>query len=141
MFDAAVNNEPINNGYDMCDSISWIKHSTSIADMIANSRAGNQRQNSLNTNVQTFDIKSLEHDFGHMLTVLWGVKGRFSKHKDCLGRVTPQVVENTPVPKLFHHVPVLDDTALDWIYFRGLVHLFGNISYLEVQRLWFFFVA
>ncbi len=141
MLDTAVNDKPINNGYDMCDSVPWIKHSTSIADMIANSRAGNQRQNSLHANVQTFDIESLEHDFGHMLTVLWGVERGFSEHKDCLGRVAPQVVENTPVPKLFHHVPVLNNTSFDWIYFRGLVHLFCNIAYLEVQRLRFFFVA
>lgn len=141
MFDAAVNYEPINNWYDMCDSVSGIKHGTRIADMIANSRAGNQRQNSLNTNVQPFDVESLEHDFGHMLTVLWWVERGFGEHKDSLGRVASQIVENTPVPKLLHHVPVLDDTAFDWIYFRGLVHLFCNITYLEVQRLRFFFVA
>lgn len=141
MFDTAVNDKPINNGYDMCDSIPRIQNSTRVADMIANSWAGNQSQNSLHSNVQPFDIKSLEHDFGHMFTVLWGIEGRFSEHKDGLGRVAPQVVENTPVPKLFHHVPVLDNTAFDWIYFRGLVHLFGNIAYLKVQRLWFLFVA
>ena len=62
VFDATIDNETISNWDDMSDSISWVKNGSCIADSLIDSWRGDKSENSLNSNVQSFDVESLEHN-------------------------------------------------------------------------------
>ena len=86
-----------------------------VHDNTGGSTRGVQSQHSLDSDVESRTVESLEHDLGHLLSVSLGVEGGFSQHGGMfLGGDTELVVEGV-MPDLFHIIPVGDDSVLDGV--------------------------
>jgi hypothetical protein len=72
---------------------------------------GVKGESGLDTNEQTFHVKGLKHDLGHLLSILWGVKRRLSQDKSVLLRLASQLRVDGAMPELLHRFPVLNLTA------------------------------
>lgn len=77
-----------------------------------------------------------------MLTVLWRIERWLSENEDCFLGIASHVVENTPMPKLFHQVPVPHNTALNRIDdAMSAVHVSCLLSDREIKSFGDLFVA
>lgn len=77
-----------------------------------------------------------------MLSVFRRVEGWFSKHEDCLLRVTSQVIKDTPMPEFLHHVPVFNNSSFNRVYyFMSAVEISRFFTYCEIESLCDFFIA
>jgi hypothetical protein len=56
----------------------------------------------LHSDVDPLCVEGLEHDFGHLLPVFWGIEGGFCQDEYGLLRIASEVVKYASVPKLFH---------------------------------------
>ena len=62
VFDATIDDKTISNWDDVSDSVSWVKNCSSVADSLVDTWRGDKCENSLNSDVQPFDVESLEHN-------------------------------------------------------------------------------
>ena len=88
---------------------------TRIQDDTSGSTGGVERQDGLDSDVESGSVKGLEHDLGHLFTVSLGVEGSLSEQDRMLfGSDTKFIVEGV-VPDLFHVIPIGDNTVLDGV--------------------------
>jgi hypothetical protein len=114
--DAACNDETIRDGEHVSHTIARVNDSSCEIALAHSTRFGARYlsvkgESGLDTNEQTFHIKGLEHDLGHLLSVLRGVKRRLSQNKSVLLRLASQLRVDGAMPELFHRFPVLYLTA------------------------------
>lgn len=102
--------ETLVNGDSVRDTISRVEHDT------GGSTRSVQGQDGLDRDVEGRGVEGLEHDLGHLFSVLFRVKRSLGK-KDWvfLGGDSELVVESV-VPDLLHVVPVGDNTMLDGVF-------------------------
>jgi hypothetical protein len=76
---------------------------TSIANETSRSTGGVEGHDSLESNVDVLDLEGLEHDRGHLFSVLLWVTGSLSKENtDSLSGVNTELVVEGVVPDLLH---------------------------------------
>lgn len=128
LLDGVRNGETFEDWDGVGNSISGVGNHT------GGSTVGVEGEDSLDGNVKSLNLESLEHELGHLLSVdLWVVWG-FGKHNLVLGWVNSELVREAVVPDLLHEVPLVDDTRLDWVLkVKDTSHLLGLIT--DVLRL------
>lgn len=97
------------DGNSVGDTISRVEHDT------GRSSGGVQGENGLDGNVERWGVEGLEHDLGHLLSVLLGVERSLGEEDWVLFRGNSQLVVEGVVPDLLHVVPVRDDTVLNGV--------------------------
>ena len=102
---------------------------TRVDDCTGSSTVGVEGEDSLDGNVKSLNLESLEHELGHLLSVGFWVVWGLGEHDLVFGWVTSELVRETVIPDLLHHVPLGDDTGLDWVLkVKYTSHLLGFIS-------------
>ena len=102
---------------------------TGVDDHTGGSTVGVEGEDSLDGNVKSLNLESLEHELGHLLSVGLWVVWSFSEHDLVLGWVNSKLVREAVVPDLLHQVPLVDDTRLDWVLeVEDTSHLLGLIT-------------
>ena len=94
---------------NVSDTVTRVKHDT------GGSTGGVQRQNSLDRDVESWDVESLEHDLSHLLSVRLRVHWSLRQQNWVLLRSNSQLVVEGVMPDLLHIVPVSDDTVFNWV--------------------------
>lgn len=75
----------------------------------------NSEQNCLNADIKCWDIESLKHDLGHLLTIALGIHGCLCEKHGVILRCNSQFIKESVMPDLLHVVPVGHDAVLNWI--------------------------
>ncbi len=89
---------------------------TRFASETSRSAGGVEGHDTTESNVDVLGLEGLEHDRGHLFSVLPGVTGGLSKENtDSLSRVNTELVVEGVVPDLLYVVPKLDDTSGDGV--------------------------
>jgi hypothetical protein len=91
-----------------------VGHTVSRVENDTGSTTGSvQGEDGLNGNVESGSVEGLEHDLGHLLTVLLGVERSLGKENGVLLGGNAKLVVEGVVPDLLHVVPVGHDTVLN----------------------------
>lgn len=100
-------------------SVYWHQVSNTVTG-VQNNTGGStrrvQRQDSLNVDVEGWDVEGLEHDLGHFFSVGLRVHGGLGQQDGVLLWSNSQLVVERVVPDLLHVVPVVDDTMLNRVF-------------------------
>lgn len=105
--DGVGQRETLVDGNSVGDTISRVENDTGCSTRSV------QRQDGLDRDVESGGVEGLEHDLGHLLSVLLRVKRSLGEQDGVfLGGDSELVVEGV-VPDLLHVVPVGDNTVLD----------------------------
>lgn len=107
--DSVGKGETFVNGDSVGDTVTRVKNDT------GGSAGSVKRENGLDRDVEGRGIESLEHDLGHLLSVLLGVKRSLSEEDGVLLRSDTELIVEGMVPDLLHVVPVCDDTVLNGV--------------------------
>lgn len=107
--DSVGKGETFVDGDSVGDTVTRVKNDT------GGSAGSVKRENGLDRDVEGRGIESLEHDLGHLLSVLLGVKGSLSEENGVLLRSDTELIVEGMVPDLLHVVPVCDDTMLNGV--------------------------
>jgi hypothetical protein len=100
LFNGVRNGETFKDGDSVGDTI------TRIANETSRSAGGVEGHDSLESNIDVFSLEGLEHDRGHLFSVLLWVTGGLSKQNaDSLSWVNTELVVEGVVPDLFHVLP------------------------------------
>jgi len=117
------------NGEALIDGDSVSNTITGVDDETSGTAIGVEGKDSLDGDVHTLDLESLEHDGSHPFSVRLGVAGSLSEKHVMLLRVDSELVGESVLPDLLHVVPVLDDTGLDGVSeLEDTLHLLGLIT-------------
>jgi len=101
--------ETLVNGDNVSDTITRVQNDTS------GTTGGVQRQNGLDRDVESWGVKCLEDNLGHLLTVGLGVDGSLGEQDGVLLGGDTQLVVEGVMPNLLHVVPVGDNTVLNGV--------------------------
>jgi len=102
---------------------------TGVNNHTGGSTVGVEGEDSLDGNVKSLNLESLEHELGHLLSVGFWVVWGLGEHNLVLGWVNSKLVREAVIPDLFHHVPLGNDTGLDWVLkVKDTSHFLGFIS-------------
>lgn len=119
----------VRNGETFIDWDSMGNTISRINDATGSSTVGVEGKDSLDGNVHTSNLESLEHELGHLLSVGFWVHWGFSKENVVLGGIDSELVGEAVLPDLLHLGPVGNDTGLNWVgklkdtsHFLGLKH-------------------
>lgn len=140
MSNTASDDKAITDWEHMSHTIAWVNNSAweiSLADVfvlrIRPADLSVESEGSLDTDEETLNIEGLEHDFCHLLSVLWRIHGRFCQDKAMLFWLTAEVRVDSSVPELFHGFPVVDLSASqNSLDIMSLLMSEGFISDVEV---------
>merc|ERR1719233_778402 len=86
-----------------------------IHDNTSGTARGIEGKDSLDSNIHSGHVESLEHDLGHLLTVSFGVEGSLSEQNGLLLRGNAELIVEGVVPDLLHVIPVGDDSVLNGV--------------------------
>merc|ERR1712038_1895478 len=75
-----------------------------------------QGEDSLNGNIHSRHVESLEHDLGHLFTIGLGIKGSFSQEDGLFLRSNTEFIVEGMMPDLLHVIPVGDDTVFNGVF-------------------------
>ena len=79
---------------------------TSIANETSGSTGGEEGHDTTESNIDVFSLEGLEHDRGHLFSVLlWVTGGLRKEHTDSLSGINTELVVEGVVPDLFHVLP------------------------------------
>merc|ERR1719410_533589 len=98
------------DGYCVRNTISRIQNNTSSTTRSI------ERKNSLDSNIHSGSVESLEHDLSHLLSVGLGVEGSFCKEDRVFLRSYTELIVEGVMPNLLHIIPVCDNTVLNRIF-------------------------
>ena len=101
--------ETLVDGHSVRNTITRIEHDTS------STTRGVEREHSLNSNVESRGIESLEHDLSHLFTIRFGVKGSLGEKDGMLFWSNAELIVEGVMPYFFHIVPIGDDTMFDGV--------------------------
>lgn len=107
--DSVGKGETFVDGDSVGDTVTRVKNDT------GGSTGSVKRENGLDRDVESRGIEGLEHDLGHLLSVLLGVKGSLGKKNGVLLRSDTELIVEGMVPDLLHVVPVCDDTVFNGV--------------------------
>ena len=95
-----------------------------------------QGENGLHRNVHGGNIEGLEHDLGHLLSVILGVVGGLSKEDGVVIWGDSELDVEGVVPDLLHIIPLLDDTVLNGVRdLKNTSLLLSLITYVLILAL------
>lgn len=141
MSNTASNNEAVWNWEDMGHTITWINNSSSQISFyngfVVVSSTGYlsiKSQGGLDTNEESLDIESFEHNFCHLFSIFWSVQGWLSQNKSVLFRFAPKLGINGSMPEFFHCFPILNlSTSYNILKIVRLLMLKSFISNVVVK--------
>jgi len=87
-----------------------------VEDDTGGSARGVEGEDSLDADVHSWVVESLEHDLGHLLTVSLGVQWGLSEEGWVLFWGNTHFVHEGVMPDLFHIIPVGDDTVFNGVF-------------------------
>jgi len=88
---------------------------TRVQDDTGGSTGSVKGKDGLDGDVERGGVEGLEHDLGHLFTVLLGVEGSLGQKDGVLLGSNSELVVKGVVPDLLHVVPVGNDTVLDGV--------------------------
>lgn len=107
------------DGNDVSDTITGVNDSTSDfrggTAGFAGEHGGTESKHSLDSDVETRDVESLEHDLSSVLSVFGRVEWGFGHEEVVLLRIAAEVLINTTLKILLHVIPVRHNTFSDRI--------------------------
>mmetsp|Transcript_78987 Transcript_78987/g.209749 ORF Transcript_78987/g.209749 Transcript_78987/m.209749 type:complete len:212 (+) Transcript_78987:688-1323(+) len=101
--------EAIKDGNRVRHALTAVQHQARCAPL------AQQREDTLDGDVQRGDSKVLKHDLHHLLAVGLGVVGWLCEQHGMALRVHLQLIEESVLPQLLHLIEVLDDAVLQRI--------------------------
>lgn len=102
---------------------------TGVDDHTGGSTVGVEGEDSLDGNVKSLNLESLEHELGHLLSVGFWVHWGLSKENVVLGGIDSELVGEAVLPDLLHLGPVGNDTGLNWVgKLKDTSHFLGLIT-------------
>lgn len=99
-------------------SVNWDNVSDTVTRVQNNTGGSTRRvqgQDSLDVDVESWNVESFEHDLGHLLSVVLWVHWSLGQQDWVFLWGNSQFVVESVVPDLFHVVPVGHDTVLNWV--------------------------
>lgn len=118
--DSSTGNEVLLNGMrDRETFINWNSMGNTISridDETSGSTIGVEGENSLDGNVKSLNLESLEHEGSHLFSVGFWISRSFSQHDLVFGWINSKLVREAVVPDFLHLSPFKDDTGLNRVF-------------------------
>jgi len=92
---------------------------TGVKDNTSSSTGSVEGENSLDSNIHSWEVEGFEHDLGHLFTVSFWVEWSFSEKGWAFFWGNAEFVVVSVVPDFFHIIPVGNDTVFDWVFKGG----------------------
>jgi hypothetical protein len=86
-----------------------------IANKTGGSTVGVEGENGLDSNVDSLAIESLEHERGHLFSVVFWVSWGLGEHDLMLSWINSKLIGEAVLPDLLHIIPRSDNTGLNWV--------------------------
>lgn len=97
------------NGDSVGDTITRVENDTGCTTRSV------ERENGLDSDIESRSVKCLEHDLSHLLAIGLGVERGLREQDGMLFWCDTELIVKSMMPDLFHIVPVGDDTVLNRI--------------------------
>lgn len=100
-----------------------------INDTTRGSTVSIKRKNGLDCDIHSWNLESLKHQLGHLLSVCFWVHRGLSKEYIALGGINFELIIEAIIPNFFHLIPVCNYSRLDWVVqIKDTSHLIGLIT-------------
>jgi len=121
--DCMWNRESFEYWDSVSNSISWVTNHTCSSSIWI------KRKDSLNSDVETLNLESFEHELSHFFSVTFWIHWSFSQKNSVFSWVNSKFIWETILPDFFHIFPWRNDTWFNWIRkLQDSSHFLGLIS-------------